>query len=497
MSERADASPRPRRSPSPTARAARSRRCRRAQEERLLPRLGDARGAGATGRRSTTPTSASGTPATDVPASSSSAACSRCSCASSSPCPDNDFLSAETLQPGLHAARLGDDVPLRRARSSRRSSIMLLPQMLGARDLPFPRLSAFGFWSFLHRRRLLLRLDLLRRRAARRLVHVPAADHRGTRPDIGADIWLLGLLVHRGGRDRRGGRADRRRAQVPPAGHAHQPDPALRLVHAGGGGDDPVRVPAAHRRRACCSSSSARSTGRSSIPTRGGDPLLWQHLFWIFGHPEVYIVFLPSIALVAMIVPTFARTPIVGYGWIVLAAVGTGFLSFGLWVHHMFTTGLPGISLGLFSAASQAVAIPTGVQIFCFLATLLAGRVVALGADALRASAASPSSSLGGLTGVMVALAPFDFQAHDTLLRRRPPALRADRRHALPDRRRASTTSSRSSTGSCSRERLGPHRLLADVRRLQRRLPADAPDRPARDAAPGLHLSARAWASTR
>src|SRR5688500_13656287 len=105
--------------------------------------------------------------------------------------------------------------------------------------------------------------------------------------------------------------------------------------------------------------------------TRGGDPLLWQHLFWIFGHPEVYIIFLPSIALVAMIVPTFARTPIVGYGWVVLAAVGTGFLSFGLWVHHMFTTGLPGISLGVFSAASDAVAIPTGLQIFFSLATFL------------------------------------------------------------------------------------------------------------------------------
>src|SRR5690606_11859641 len=93
-------------------------------------------------------------------------------------------------------------------------------------------------------------------------------------------------------------------------------------------------------------------------PDRGGDPLLWQHLFWIFGHPEVYIIFLPSIALVAMIVPTFARTPMVGYTWVVLAALGTGFLSFGLWVHHMFTTGLPGISLTLFSAASEAIAIP-------------------------------------------------------------------------------------------------------------------------------------------
>lgn len=148
-------------------------------------------------------------------------------------------------------------------------------------------------------------------------------------------------------------------------------------------------------------------------PARGGDPLLWQHLFWIFGHPEVYIVFLPAIALVAMMVPTFARAPIVGYGWIVLAALGTGFISFGLWVHHMFTTGLPGLSLGIFSAASEAVAIPTGVQIFCFIATLLAGRVV-FKVPMLFVLGGLSTFVIGGLTGVMVALVPFDLQAHDS-----------------------------------------------------------------------------------
>jgi cytochrome c oxidase subunit I+III len=146
---------------------------------------------------------------------------------------------------------------------------------------------------------------------------------------------------------------------------------------------------------------------------KGGDPLLWQHLFWLFGHPEVYIIFLPSVALIAMIVPTFVRRPIVGYSWVVLAAIGTGFVSFGLWVHHMFTTGLPGISLGLFSAASITVAIPTGVQIFCFLATVAAGRVVR-SVPMLYAVGSLAIFVIGGLTGVMVAIVPFDFQAHDT-----------------------------------------------------------------------------------
>jgi cytochrome c oxidase subunit I+III len=148
-------------------------------------------------------------------------------------------------------------------------------------------------------------------------------------------------------------------------------------------------------------------------PAGGGDPLLWQHLFWLFGHPEVYIIFLPSVALIAMIVPTFAHRPIVGYSWIVLAAVGTGFLSFGLWVHHMFTTGLPGITLGLFATASKAVALPTSVQIFCFIATLAAGRVVCSVAM-LYAFGSLVIFVLGGLTGVMVAVAPFNFQSHDT-----------------------------------------------------------------------------------
>ena len=274
-------------------------------------------------------------------------------------------------------------------------AILLLPQMLGARDLPFPRLSAFGFWSFVIGGVFLCGSIFFD--AAPRggwfmyppLTSTLPAGHR--RRHLAAR-----LLVHRGGGDRGRGRADRRRAQMPAAGHADQPDPAL----LPGTCSSRRRWCCSRSRRsspaACCSSSSARSSWPFFDPTRGGDPLLWQHLFWIFGHPEVYIIFLPSVALVAMIVPTFARTPIVGYSWIVLAAVGTGFLSFGLWVHHMFTTGLPGISLGFFSAASQAVAIPTGVQFFCFLATLLVGPRRRARCRCSSSSAAWPRSCSAG-----------------------------------------------------------------------------------------------------
>jgi len=114
-----------------------------------------------------------------------------------------------------------------------------------------------------------------------------------------------------------------------------------------------------------------------------------------------------------MIVPTFAQRPIFGYSWIVLAAIGTAFISFGLWVHHMYTTGLPMISLGFFSAASEAVAIPTGIQIFAFIATVLTGNVIR-STPMLWVTGALAIFVFGGLTGVMVALAPFDWQAHDT-----------------------------------------------------------------------------------
>jgi cytochrome c oxidase subunit 1 len=148
-------------------------------------------------------------------------------------------------------------------------------------------------------------------------------------------------------------------------------------------------------------------------PAEGGDALLWQHLFWFFGHPEVYIILVPALGFVSSIVAAFARRPIFGYPANVLALVATGFLSFGLWVHHMFTTGLPHLGASFFSAASMLIAIPSGIQIFCWIATLWDGRpqfktplLFVLGFVFLFV--------LGGLTGVMVASVPLDAQLHDT-----------------------------------------------------------------------------------
>jgi cytochrome c oxidase subunit I len=148
-------------------------------------------------------------------------------------------------------------------------------------------------------------------------------------------------------------------------------------------------------------------------PAEGGDVLLWQHMFWFFGHPEVYIIFIPATGMVSMIISTFARREVFGYLTLVLALVAIGFLSFGLWVHHMFATGLPQLGASLFTASSMLIAIPSGLQIFCWIATLWEGRPV-FRTPLLFVLGFIVVFVIGGLSGVMVASVPIDTQVHDT-----------------------------------------------------------------------------------
>jgi len=324
--------------------------------------------------------------------------------------PENDLISAELYNQAytLHGTVMMFlfAVPIFEA-----VAIFLLPPMLGARELPFPRLGAFGFWSFFIGGVFVCGSIFFGAAPNSGWFMYPplaTSDQAG----IGADIWLLGLSFIEV--------ASLAAAVELIVGIMKCRAPGMRvnlmplfawylLIVAGMivfafppliAGDLLFEM-------------QRMFDWPFFDAARGGDPLLWQHLFWIFGHPEVYIIFLPAIALLAMIVPTFAGRPIVGYSWIVLAAVGTGFLSFGLWVHHMFATGLPQISLAFFSAASEAVAIPTAVQIFVFIATMLAGRII-FSIPMLFAMGGIAIFVMGGLTGVMVALVPFDWQAHDT-----------------------------------------------------------------------------------
>jgi cytochrome c oxidase subunit I+III len=148
-------------------------------------------------------------------------------------------------------------------------------------------------------------------------------------------------------------------------------------------------------------------------PAEGGDAVLWQHLFWFFGHPEVYLIFIPALGFMSSIIPTFARRPIFGYPAMVLALIATAFLGFGLWVHHMFAAHLPELGKSFFTAASMLIAIPTAIQIFCWIATLWTGRLD-FKTPLLFVLAFFFILVAGGLTGIMVAAVPLDLQLHDT-----------------------------------------------------------------------------------
>jgi len=148
-------------------------------------------------------------------------------------------------------------------------------------------------------------------------------------------------------------------------------------------------------------------------PAEGGDALLYQHLFWFFGHPEVYIIFIPATGFISMIVATFSRRKIFGYLPLVLALIATGFIGFGLWVHHMFATPVPDLAQSFFTGSSMLIAIPSGIQIFCWIATIWGGKPQ-MKTPLLWAVGFIVVFVIGGLSGMILASVTLDVQVHDT-----------------------------------------------------------------------------------
>ncbi len=143
-------------------------------------------------------------------------------------------------------------------------------------------------------------------------------------------------------------------------------------------------------------------------PQTGGDALIWQHLFWFFGHPEVYIVILPAFGMISEVIPVFSGKPIFGYRFVAASSVAIGFLSFGVWVHHMFAVGLGNETDDFFSAMSMLIAIPTGVKMFNWIATMIGGRL-RFTTSMLFAVGFLSVFVFGGLTGVTLAIVPLDW----------------------------------------------------------------------------------------
>jgi cytochrome c oxidase subunit I+III len=290
--------------------------------------------------------------------------------------------------------------------------ILLLPQMLGARDQPFPRLGAFAFWAYFVGGLIFFSTLFFDLAPSGGWFMYPPLTSSQFSPGMGADFWLLGIgfieiSAIAGAIEIIVGVL---RTRAPGMTLDRMPMFAwTMLIFAG---MIVFAFPAVIL--ATLLLELERAFGWPFfIAAKGGDALLWQHLFWFFGHPEVYIIFLPAAGMVSMIVPAMSRTPLVGYRLVVVALIATGFFSFGLWVHHMFTTGIPALSLSFFSAASMAVALPSGIQIFAWIATIASGRL-RLTTPSLFVLGFLFIFTLGGLTGVMVAMVPFDWQAHDT-----------------------------------------------------------------------------------
>lgn len=291
-------------------------------------------------------------------------------------------------------------------------AIYLLPKMLGARDLAFPRMSAYGYWCYLFGGSFLIAALIFGIAPDGGWFMYTPLSSKPYSPGINADVWLLGITF----------------VEISALSAAIELMVTILKLRAPGMSLTRMPIFAWYMLVVAAMmligfpplilGSILLEVERAFDlpffdPTRGGDPLLWQHLFWLFGHPEVYIIFLPAAGALSTIIPTLCRRTLEGYNLIVAAIVAMAFLSFGLWVHHMYTVGIPHVALSFFSAASALVAIPTGIQIFAWLATMAHGRP-RLSIPMLHVFGFFFVFVLGGLTGVMLAMVPFDWQAHDS-----------------------------------------------------------------------------------
>ena len=288
----------------------------------------------------------------------------------------------------------------------------LVPLMIGARDMAFPRVNALGYWTFLASG-LFLYAGLLLGTApdAGWFNYVPLASEQFS-PGPGIDFYALGLMFN----------------SIATTAAAINFIVTIFRLRAPGMSLD--RMPLF-----CYAFLAVSFAIVFALPplssalmfleldrrlgfhfydvAAGGEPLLWQHLFWIFGHPEVYIIILPAFGIATSIIPTFARRRMVAFALVALAELLVAFIGFGVWVHHMFAVGLPQATAIYFAAASLVIVIPSGIQLFAWITTILTG-TPSFRTPLLWIVGFIVVFIMGGLTGIMFAAIPFDQQAHDT-----------------------------------------------------------------------------------
>ena len=288
----------------------------------------------------------------------------------------------------------------------------LVPLMIGARDVAFPRLNAFSFWTFLGGALLLTSSWLFGEAPdVGWFAYAPLTEKAYT-VGLAMDFYAVGLIL------------------LGVASTVASLNFVVTIINMRAPGMSCFRMPVFVWMIFVVAwllilSLPVLTIGLTQIyfdrnfgtnffnPMGGGDPLLWQHLFWIFGHPEVYVLILPSMGIVSEVLPTFARKPIFGYSAIVFAGLSIAVLGFAVWTHHMFTTGLGPVPSIVFSASTMAIGVPTGVKIFNWLATLWGGSI-RFNSACMFSIGFLALFTIGGISGVMHASPPIDTQQQDT-----------------------------------------------------------------------------------
>ena len=289
---------------------------------------------------------------------------------------------------------------------------LLVPLQIGARDVAFPRLNAFSFWTFLFGS-ILLNISWFTGEAPNGgwFGYAPNAQSLFN-PGNGMTFWTLGLIIT--------GIASTMAAL----------NFLVTIINMRAPGMSFFRMPIFTWMAfltsiltalaipvitvALIQLSTDRLFGTNFYnPLAGADPVLWQHMFWLFGHPEVYILILPAFGIISEIIPTFSRKPIFGYTTMVLAGAVIAFMGWFVWSHHMFTAGLGPAANTAFAVATMAIGIPTGIKIFNWMATMWGGSL-RFTTPMLFCISAVALFTIGGLSGVMHAVVPSDAQQHDT-----------------------------------------------------------------------------------
>jgi cytochrome c oxidase subunit 1 len=286
----------------------------------------------------------------------------------------------------------------------------LIPLMIGARDVAFPRLNAFSYWLFLVGGLFLYSSFLLG--GAPNGGWFGYAPNSTTDPTPGMTFYALGLLI------------------TGIASTAGAINLAVTVLNMRAPGMSLFRVPVFVWMGLVVQLLLAFSLPIITValvemlfdrrfgthffdPSVGGNPLLWQHLFWLFGHPEVYVLILPAFGIFSEVLPVFSRKPLFGYQFVVFSGIAIGFIGFGVWAHHMFATGLGPVANTAFGITTAIIAVPTGVKIFNWMATLRGGDIRFTTAM-LFSVAGVMNFVIGGLSGVTHAIVPADYQQTDT-----------------------------------------------------------------------------------